>query len=206
MLFHGCESMLERANCIKMQMPDPGNGSDTSVLLDLLSMSTVVNIEQINVKTMKTIRKPTLQADQHCFEYFFLNFHTDHIWRVLFTCCPCFQIFQEESRHHNSRRAIVIVLPQPPLPRNIWSVAVFYWVSTSCLSPCWVPCCLLRWAPPPSHCHSLASSPPLRLAHPNQEEVQRLHLSPPLLPPWPWSCSQPSLPTGWPHLLVLLDG
>ena len=71
MLFHGCESMLGRANCIKMQMPDPGNGSDTSVLLDLLSMSTVVNIEQINVKTMKTIRKPTLQADQHCFEYFF---------------------------------------------------------------------------------------------------------------------------------------
>ena len=72
MLFHGCESMLGRANCIKMQMPDPGNGSDTSVLLDLLSMSTVVNIEQINVKTMKTIRKPTLQADQHCFEYFLI--------------------------------------------------------------------------------------------------------------------------------------
>ena len=97
---------------------------------------------------------------------------------------PCFQIFQEESRHHNSRRAIATVLPQPSLPRIIWSGAVFYWVLTSCISPCWVPCCLFRWAPP------------LRLAHPNQEEVQRLHLSfvPPLLPPWPWSCSQPSLP------------
>ena len=57
MLFHGCESMLGRANCIKMQMPDPGNGSDTSVLLDLLSMSTVVNIEQINVKPLE---------NQHC--------------------------------------------------------------------------------------------------------------------------------------------
>ena len=61
MLFHGCESMLERANCIKMQMPDPGNGSDTSVLLDPLSMSTVVNIEQINVQ----INVKPLE-NQHC--------------------------------------------------------------------------------------------------------------------------------------------
>ena len=68
-----------------MQMPDPGIGSDTSVLLDLLSMSTVVNIEQINVKTMKTIRKPTLQADQHCFEYVFFKFsHRQYLKSVVY--------------------------------------------------------------------------------------------------------------------------